>query len=165
MKTKLAGKHIFRHATPSTTSQNALLKSLNWCLGSAIDLKLQAKQAHWNLRGTHFIALHELFDKVAKEADEYADLLAERIVQLGGLAEGTLHYVHEASRLDAYPAKTRDEQAHIKALGKNIAKFTEGMRLLIHEASDAGDDVTADICIEVARGMDMLHWFVTAHAE
>ena len=142
---------------------NTLIKLLNQSLANAITLKLQAKQAHWNVKGPNFIALHELFDKVAGEVDGYGDLLAERAVQLGGIAAGTLQDVDAATTLDAYPSETQDEQTHVKALGKGIAAFAEGTRQLITQSADMNDDVTADICTEITRGMDMLHWFVTAH--
>ena len=60
---------------------------LNRNLASAIDLERQAKQAHWNVKRPNFIALHELFDKVAEAAEEFSDLLAERVTALGGTAE------------------------------------------------------------------------------
>ncbi len=76
---------------------------LQSCLVDSIDLTLQAKQAHWNVKGPSFIALHELFDKVAEDAETYLDLIAERIVQLGGIAVGTLGPVEKRSNLPAYP--------------------------------------------------------------
>ena len=66
------------------TQLNALL---NQRLASAVDLQMQMKQAHWNVKGPSFIGLHELFDKVAEAVEGYVDEIAERIVQLGGVAE------------------------------------------------------------------------------
>jgi len=72
---------------------------LNQRLADAIDLAAQAKQAHWNVKGPQFIALHKLFDEIHDAVDEYVDLLAERVVQLGGIAEGTLQTVADRSEL------------------------------------------------------------------
>ena len=149
-------------ANPTT---NALIGLLNQALANALDLKLQAKQAHWNIKGPNFISLHELFDKVAGEVDGYADMLAERVVQLGGFAKGTLQDINEATGLDQYPSDTHSTKTHIEALGNGIMKFAEGTRTLISQSADANDDVTADLCTEITRGMDMLFWFVTAHGE
>src|SRR4030095_5083683 len=66
-----------------------LIKLLNKRLSDVIDLQTQMKQAHWNVKGPSFIALHELFDKINEDVEGYADTVAERIVQLGGVAEGT----------------------------------------------------------------------------
>src|SRR5205814_10710067 len=60
---------------------------LNNRLAEAIDLQTQVKQAHWNVKGPQFIALHKLFDEINDAVVEYVDLLAERVVQLGGTAE------------------------------------------------------------------------------
>src|SRR5215471_13081055 len=76
---------------------------VNQRLADIIDLQTQLKQAHWNVKGPHFIGLHELFDKIAEEVESYVDLIAERIVQLGGIAEGTVRVAAARSRLDEYP--------------------------------------------------------------
>src|SRR5437879_13037778 len=74
---------------------NALM---NQRLADAVDLQLQMKQAHWNVKGPHFIGLHELFDQIDEAVESYVDLIAERIVQLGGIAEGTVRMAAERSR-------------------------------------------------------------------
>jgi starvation-inducible DNA-binding protein len=54
------------------------------------DLYFQSKQAHWAVRGPHFIAYHQLFDQVAEIVEEPIDDVAERIGQLGGQVAGTV---------------------------------------------------------------------------
>src|SRR5262245_49597391 len=152
-----------KNPTKQNTKQNKLVELLNQDLANAIDLKLQAKQAHWNLKGENFIALHELFDKVATEVDGFVDMLAERIVQLGGIAQGTLQAVSAASQLKPYPKDIQRSILYVAALGAAISAVAESERALIEAADEAGDAVTADICTEIARGLDMLRWFVEAH--
>lgn len=145
-------------AAPGKAQQ--LIARLNQSLASAIDLKLQAKQAHWNVKGETFIALHELFDTVATEADGYADMLAERAVQLGGVAQGTLQVVARQSSLDAYPLTMQGSQPHVAALTGALRAMADNARQGIDVADEAGDKVTADLFTEVARGLDKLRWFV-----
>src|SRR5437867_11964923 len=76
---------------------------LNRRLADCIDLQTQCKQAHWNVNGPQFIALHKLFDDINEDVEEYVDLLAERVVQLGGIAEGTARIVAERSIIGDYP--------------------------------------------------------------
>ena len=92
-------------------------------LALAIDLKLQTKQAHWNVKGPNFIALHELFDSIATLADGFVDLIAERITTLGGTAEGTLQAVAKNSTLSAYPLNITTGNAHLEALSGALAAF------------------------------------------
>ena len=87
---------------PQTTRRKAI-DMLNQSLADILDLGLQAKQAHWNVKGPHFMGLHELFDKVAEELEEFTDEIAERAVELGGVALGTVQTVAKTSRLPAYP--------------------------------------------------------------
>src|SRR5437660_9218703 len=80
------------YETENDISQNRRVEInalLNQRLADAVDLQTQMKQAHWNVKGPHFIGLHELFDKTDEAVEAYVDLIAERIVQLGGIAEGT----------------------------------------------------------------------------
>jgi starvation-inducible DNA-binding protein len=118
--------------------RTALNVLMNQRLASAIDLQLQLKQAHWNVKGPNFIGLHELFDKVSEAIEPYVDMIAERIVQLGGTAEGTIRGAANRSRLTEYPSSIGDGSAHV-------------------------DAVTADLFTEVTRGIDKWLWFVEAH--
>lgn len=156
-------------ATPAkiklSNKASATVALLNQSLAHAIDLKLQAKQAHWNVKGETFIALHELFDKASAEAEAYVDLIAERVAQLGGQSEGTLQAVAKTSKLPAYPVGARDAAEHVRALGGAVAATAEHMRQAIDTADDQGDAVTADIYTEITRGLDKLRWFIESHRQ
>jgi starvation-inducible DNA-binding protein len=141
------------------------VENLNQRLADAIDLQLQAKQAHWNVKGPSFSALHDLFERVAVEAAEHADLLAERAVQLGGLAEGIVPVVANRSELPGYPSRITAGVDHVRAIAGALAAFAAKTRPGIAEAEHAGDPVTADILTEVSRDIDKLLWLVEAHAE
>jgi starvation-inducible DNA-binding protein len=138
---------------------------LNERLADAIDLQTQAKQAHWNVKGPQFIALHKLFDDVDEAAEQYVDLLAERVVQLGGLAEGTARIAAERSELPQYPLTISTGEEHVWALSNALASFGERIRRAIDATDDLGDRDSADICTEISRGVDKWLWFVEAHAE
>ncbi len=142
-----------------------VIKNLNQHLATLIDLKLQAKQAHWNVKGPHFIALHELFDKVASDVDEYVDEVAERVVALGGTAEGTLNQTEKASQLPEYPTDISDGSIHVKELAASRGAATKSARFGIEFSTEHGDAVTADMYTEVARGLDKWLWMLEAHLQ
>jgi starvation-inducible DNA-binding protein len=141
------------------------IELLNARLADCKDLQTQAKQAHWNVKGPSFIALHELFDKVNADVEEYVDEIAERAVQLGGVAEGTARTVAKRSSLPEYPANTVDGRAHVDALSSALAAFGKSARKAIEVANDLGDLDTADLFTEVSRGVDKWLWFVEAHLQ
>ena len=141
---------------------NALM---NQRLADAVDLQMQMKQAHWNVKGPHFIGLHELFDQIDEAVESYVDLIAERIVQLGGIAEGTVRVAAERSRLEEYPLDIADGQAHVEAVSKALSTFGEEARKTIGQADELDDADTADIFTEVSRGIDKWLWFVEAHSQ
>jgi starvation-inducible DNA-binding protein len=136
---------------------------MNQRLASAIDLQLQLKQAHWNVKGPNFIGLHELFDKVSEAIEPYVDMIAERIVQLGGTAEGTIRGAAARSRLTEYPSGIGDGSAHVNAVAQALSTFAYESRNTITEADELEDAVTADLFTEVTRGIDKWLWFVEAH--
>jgi starvation-inducible DNA-binding protein len=142
-----------------------LVEMLNQRLADVADLKSQAKQAHWNVKGMHFIALHELFDKVATAADEHTDLIAERITTLGGTAYGTVRQAAQKSSLAEYPLEITDGTAHVDALSSALADFGKKVRADIDRAGEIGDQDTADLFTEVSRETDKNLWFVEAHIQ
>ena len=140
------------------------IELLNARLADAIDLQTQTKQAHWNVKGPHFIALHELFDKINEDVEDYVDLIAERAVQLGGTAEGTARMSAKRSSLSEYPNAV-DGRSHVEALSSALAAFGKSARKAIDQADELGDADTADIFTEISRGIDKWLWFVEAHLQ
>ena len=147
-------------------SRRVELNSLmNQRLADAVDLQMQMKQAHWNVKGPHFIGLHELFDKVNEAVASYVDLIAERVVQLGGIAEGTVRAAAQRSRLAEYPLDIADGAAHVEAVARALSTFGREARNTIDLADELEDADTADLFTEVSRGIDKWLWFVEAHTQ
>ena len=149
----------------SKETREQMIGLLNSQLADSLDLKSQAKQAHWNVKGMSFIALHELFDQVATEVEAFTDLIAERVTILGGTAEGTVRVAAEKSTLNQYPMEISEGRDHVDALSTALGDFGKKVRGNINEADEAGDMDTADLFTEVSRGIDKLLWFVEAHIQ
>lgn len=149
----------------SKEKREKLIEILNTRLADAADLKSQAKQAHWNVKGMSFIALHELFDQVATNVEGYVDIIAERVTTLGGTAMGTVRVAAQKSTLQQYPLEITDGADHVDALSTALADFGKKVRQNIDEADELGDMDTADIFTEISRGIDKDLWFVEAHIQ
>jgi starvation-inducible DNA-binding protein len=141
-----------------------MVELLSARLADATDLQTQSKQAHWNVKGPSFIALHELFDKVNEDVEEYVDDIAERIVQLGGYADGGVRTAAKASTLAAFP-RVLSGRENVEALSSALAVFGKSVRANIDGADKAGDKDTADLFTEISRGVDKWLWFVEAHLQ
>jgi starvation-inducible DNA-binding protein len=144
-------------------TREKLIAILNQRLADAADLKSQAKQAHWNVKGPNFIALHELFDRVSTELDTHVDDIAERITTLGGVAMGTVRLAAGNSSLSEYPHEISDGTAHVDALSSALSDFGKKVRSDIDKTDELGDKDTADLFTGVSREVDKLLWFVEAH--
>lgn len=138
---------------------------LNERLADAIDLKSQAKQAHWNVKGMNFIALHELFDQISADVEIHIDDIAERITTLGGTAMGTVRVAAQTSSLSEYPLEITDGGAHVDALSTALADFGKKVRVNIDETDELGDADTADLFTGISRAIDKHLWFVEAHQQ
>lgn len=146
-------------------AREKLVTLLNARLADSIDLMMQAKQAHWNVKGPQFIALHELFDKVATEATDYVDTIAERITTLGGTAAGTVRVSASKSQLSEYPLEILDGMLHVDALSTALATYGKHVREAINAADELNDADTADLFTGISRGVDKSLWFVEAHLQ
>lgn len=153
------------HIDLSLKTRQAVIKILNARLADAVDLGIQAKMAHWNVRGPNFIALHELFDKVAAQANDHADAIAERIAALGGVVRGNLQETVKATSLGAFGSDLSKEKDVLKALAQGMATFANLVRKEIDAADELGDMVTSDMLTEVAGETDKYLWFVEAHLQ
>ncbi|HEX3236352.1 MAG TPA: DNA starvation/stationary phase protection protein Dps [Gemmatimonadales bacterium] len=165
-ETRFASTKLYRtkNDLPEASRREAV-GLLNQRLADAIDLQTQCKQAHWNVKGPSFIALHKLFDEVNEAVEEYVDLLAERVVQLGGIAEGTVGVVAERSTLPDYPLTLSTGAEHVAALSGALAGFGRTARVGIEEMNELEDADSADILTEISRGVDQWLWFVEAHQQ
>lgn len=156
------------HATvndlPSNTKA-AVIDLLNKVLASTIDLALATKQAHWNVKGPQFIAVHEMIDGFRDQLDEAADTIAERVVQLGGTALGGLQAVAANTTLPAYPEDIYATSDVLAALIVRYGQHANAVRKAIDEAADAGDANTADILTGASRALDKALWFLEAHVQ
>jgi starvation-inducible DNA-binding protein len=153
---------VVREASDSADAATVVV--LNDVLAHLLDLGLQARQAHWNVAGPQFASHHEMLGRLAADLDRLGDETAERIVQLGGIADGTLRSIHARSTLNTYPAAL-DGGAHLPLLAGALAATRMVIRHAIADLHAANDPVTADILTEVLRGVEKWRWYVEAHAE
>ncbi|MBL1211431.1 DNA starvation/stationary phase protection protein Dps [Geminocystis sp. GBBB08] len=136
---------------------------LNQTLATTLDLKTQTKQAHWNVKGNNFLQLHELFDELAGELDEYVDLIAERITALAGVPLGTARVASQNSLIPEYPLDFVTGVDHLTALADRFATYGSHLRDAIAKTGDLGDADTSDLYTEISRTIDKRLWFLEAH--
>ncbi|WP_036479600.1 DNA starvation/stationary phase protection protein Dps [Myxosarcina sp. GI1] len=136
---------------------------LNQTLAATLDLKTQTKQAHWNVKGMDFYQLHELFDEMATELEEYTDMVAERVTALAGTAMGTARIAASESILPEYDLDAVSGVEHVTALADRYAAYAEHLRKAIDTTDEMGDADTADLYTEISRTIDKRLWFLEAH--
>ena len=143
--------------------RDSMIALLNQQLADSADLYSQVKQAHWNVKGPHFIALHELFDKLAEDLEGPVDDIAERVTALGGVARGTARVAAQASRLPEFPVDRIDGLQAVALLADRYAALAASTRTAIEVAGKQGDADTSDLFTGISRGLDKALWFLEAH--
>jgi starvation-inducible DNA-binding protein len=149
----------------SANAKSVSIGILNARLADSIDLALLTKQAHWNIRGPQFIALHEMIDGFRTELDDHVDTMAERVVQLGGTALGTTQVVAKATALTPYPTDIHKIKDHLAALIDRYGKVANSVRKAIDDTDNAGDVDTSDLFTAYSRALDKQLWFLEAHVQ
>ncbi|NDJ52111.1 MAG: DNA starvation/stationary phase protection protein Dps [Chloroflexi bacterium] len=163
-------------ATPTSTSfqtqidipeesRAEIVTLLNQALANTFDLYSQTKQAHWNVKGMHFIALHQLFDQLADGIFPYADMLAERVTALGGMALGTARMAAEASSLPPYPVETVEGEELVRVLIDRYSAYTAMTRAAVDKTEDLNDMASSDLFVEITREADKFLYFLEAHIQ
>jgi starvation-inducible DNA-binding protein len=157
-----------KHATSislGATQRDELIKILNRSLATLTDLSTATKNAHWNVKGGNFYALHLLFDDIVKGMSEFNDTIAERVAALGGTAAGTLQQAVSGTTLEQYPTNIFSGMAHVEALAQRFAKAGAEARQAIKETETLGDSASSDIFIDITRTLDKYLWFLEAHLQ
>jgi len=147
------------------TVRGEMIGVLNQQLADSLDLYSQSKQAHWNVKGMNFIALHKLFDDVAAAVEAIVDLIAERVTALGADAQGTVRMSAANSSLPEFPSDLDSGEAYVQTMVDRVSAFANSSREAASTALDAKDEATADVFIEITREMDKLLYFLEAHIQ
>ncbi len=146
-------------------SRKEMVSLCNQQLANITDLYSQTKQAHWNVKGMHFEALHVLFDKMAEAVFPFGDMIAERATALGGTALGTTRMAAKASELPEIPEDVFNGERLVEIVVERWAQYAASARAAIHSAEEAGDIDTSDLFTEVSREVDKMLWFAEAHLQ
>ncbi|MEL6525759.1 MAG: DNA starvation/stationary phase protection protein Dps [Chloroflexota bacterium] len=145
------------------TVRAEMIGILNQLLADSLDLYSQCKQAHWNVKGMNFIALHQLFDQIAEAVEPIIDELGERVTALGADAQGTVRMAAENSRLPEFPGDLDTGEQFVETTRDRVSLFGNNTREAVNTAMEAGDEATADLFIGIVREMDKLNYFLEAH--
>lgn len=125
-------------------------------------LVIDGKQAHWHVRGTSFIAVHKLLDKVVLHAQAFADLAAERIVALGLPVDARLSTIAAKNTLPEMVDGFQNYDVMINQVVSQLDAALTSVRAAI-EGLDDSDLSSQDVCIEIERGLVEDRWFLAAH--
>ena len=152
--------------------RQTLVGLLNTTLAATSDLYSQTKQAHWNVKGKDFYQLHKLYDKLAGKLEDPLDLVAERIVLLGGYAFGTVRMAAQTSPIAPFPGTDAEgdddafnDPSFLTTMADRWAQYADHIREADKLADEVGDPGTTDLYDQITHVADRGTWFVEAHLQ
>lgn len=125
-------------------------------------LAINLKQMHWNVRGSGFIGVHELLDRVVDDMVGFADLAAERVVALGTPVDARLGTIADESNLPVMTPGFRSTAETIAAAVGQLDAAISSVRAAI-ESLDSHDPASQDVAVEIERGLVKDRWLLEAH--
>ena len=142
----------------------ASTENLNQLLADTISLRDMYKKHHWQVSGPTFYQLHLLFDKHFGEQSELVDMLAERIMMLGGVSIAMAADVAETTQIPRPPKGREEVPVQISRLLHAHEIVLKAARAMARKAAEDGDDGTNDILVSsVIRTNELQVWFVAEH--
>ena len=165
MTTSTTTKRFDTKIDIAAEDREQLITLLNQQMADNADLYSQTKQAHWNVKGIHFLQLHELFDEVAETIQGFTDDLAERVTALGGYATGTVRMAAANSNLPEYPVDATEGDEHLEVVRDRWAAYAESTRDASRRAAELNDPTTEDLFIEISRAVDKSLYFIESHLQ
>ena len=143
-------------------ARTKIVAALSACVVDGVDLYTQTKVAHWNVRGSLFVQVHELLDKVADHLRDHVDDIAERAVTLGGRAPGTARQVASGSHLEELPVDARRDLDLVRLIAERNETFLKSLRAARAIADEHNDADTDDLLTGVIRNLEKDGWFLRA---
>jgi starvation-inducible DNA-binding protein len=158
-------KMFTTHIDLKLDTRKKVIGLLNQHLADTLVLYSHSKQAHWNVKGPQFYALHLLFDELAGTLEKFIDMIAERVTALGGTALGTVALAANATTVPEYPLDVVDGMQHVEVLTEHFANYAASTRAGMENTEEWGDMATNDLFNEIAREIDKGLWFLEAHIQ
>ena len=168
---KVAPKEIQPFGTlkqlPLALEDNARKQSvdvLNKVLADTIMLRDMYKKHHWQMSGATFYQLHLLLDAHYEEQVKLVDLIAERIMALGGISIAVPQDVAEMTKIPRPPKGREDVPTQLSRLLEAHEIILRAAHAGAALADDAGDDGTNDLLVSnVIRTNEPQVWFLAEH--
>ncbi len=151
-----------QHEILSKDARDQVVNSMHSVLATLIDMALQAKQAHWNIRGPRFKSLHEHLDEIIDELRPASDEVAERIVTLGVPADGTLPALTKGTALATIHTGFLNDQQVAEGIAERLSQTIGCIRKSIGTVGEV-DPVSEDLLIGIVAGLEKQLWMVQSN--
>lgn len=145
----------------STSQPTAVTDQLHVILGNAYLLKIKTQSAHWNVTGSHFVALHQLFEEQYNELNTFIDEVAERIRALGPMVDARLSQYQKLSSIDEQFADL-SWKTMVSALHQDQLTMSEQAKQLLQLAQQADDGVSEDMAIGIMTRHQKAAWMLAS---
>ncbi len=164
-KTTLVNRMYETRIALSAETKAKVVEVMQERLAEALDMYSQAKFAHWNVKGDNFYQLHLVFDSVADHVFPQIDAIAERLTQLGGVANGTVRQAAMVSKIPEYKVDLIAGMEHVAALADALGHYCAELREASDKIDEIGDEPTSDFFKQLVVEAEEQLYFLESHLE
>jgi starvation-inducible DNA-binding protein len=132
-------------------------------LTELIDLPLKAKQAHWNVVGPNFRAVHLQLDEIVNDLRIWSDTVAERLSTIGVYPDGRTETIARNSSLREMPLGEMKDAATVQIFADYMREFAAKSR--DRAGHVAGDPVSQNILQDITAGAEQHQWMLRAQSK
>ena len=148
-----------------TQKRQVINSDLQATVVELLELFHDAKQSHWNIRGPLYFPLHEALQEYSDLYLKYADLLAERQLQIGNPADGRTDIIVQTVNLPKFPEGFLSDKQVLEIMTERIFTVAKRVRQRVESTGKIGDEVTSNKFQDLSYELDKQVWQFRVHMQ
>jgi starvation-inducible DNA-binding protein len=119
---------------------------------------------HWNIRGKRFFDLHVKFEELYNDSQLKIDMIAERILTLGGRPLHTFEDYITNNKLFVGKDISNDEEA-VNLIVNSLAQLLKIERVILKQSDESLDEGTNSMMSDFIKEQEKTIWMMKAWLE
>jgi starvation-inducible DNA-binding protein len=138
-----------------------LIAELNILLANFQVYYQNLRGLHWNIRGKRFFDLHMKFEELYNDSQLKIDLIAERVLTLGGIPLHTFEDYIQNKKIKVGKNISNDEEA-IQLVTSSLTELLKIERVILKQSGEIDDEGTNSMISDFIKEQEKTIWMMKA---